>query len=143
MDNRYLYKAKRTDNREWVTGSLCDKKTYCYDNRTEPQKIIITEFSSTGYVAFEVDPSTICQCLRATDKNKNLIWEHDVVLVPGENGHFVITWSDTEMKWEMVDEENNLIVDFDNFWASEIEVIGNKIDTPILVEPDIGQEIEL
>lgn len=59
--NRYLYKAKRTDNGEWVQGSLV------YDNKDNMYRIITEIDYSTGTClttnnAPRVDASTICQC---------------------------------------------------------------------------------
>lgn len=59
--NRYLYKAKRADNGEWVQGSLV------YDNKDNMYRIITEIDYSTGTClttnnAPRVDASTICQC---------------------------------------------------------------------------------
>ena len=77
MNDRYLYRAKRTDNGEWVEGCLLvlDDETYriatsCLQGDAEQLLEVC---------AYEVDPSTICQCTGLMDKNGNLIWENDVV----------------------------------------------------------------
>ena len=61
MTNTYnlLCKGKRKDNGEWIEGYYCPKKAYCFDNRTPSSHVIITEFSSTGYVAKEIDINTL------------------------------------------------------------------------------------
>lgn len=61
MNDRYLFKAKRVDNGEWVQGYLV------YDNRDEMYRIIIEIHYSTGTCiiadnAPRVDASTICRC---------------------------------------------------------------------------------
>lgn len=85
MEDRYLFKAKRIDNGEWVIGNLItnvffrlgqsipyilcpDKAKYdCFEDFTEENGI------------FEVRPDTICRCTGLRDKNGKLIWENDIV----------------------------------------------------------------
>ena len=68
MNNRYLYRAKRTDNGEWVEGLLAR-----YDERFEVANIVSNE------ILIPVIASTICQCTGLKDKNGKLIWENDIV----------------------------------------------------------------
>lgn len=80
MENRYLFKAKRIDNREWVQGYLYGiwEKRYILWGMTNDIPDMI-----------EVDPSTICQCTGLKDKNGKLIWENDVVDFLGHKGTVV------------------------------------------------------
>lgn len=85
MEDRYLYKAKRTDNREWVQG-------YLFDDGFENARVFIgglviekytgaacDDWTISGSCFCEVDKSTICQCTGLKDKNGKLIWENDIV----------------------------------------------------------------
>jgi hypothetical protein len=89
MEDRYLFKAKRADNGEWVQGNLiqsCDA-TDGWEAIIIPAKNsnMFTKHIKRGYgnLGFEnwyrVDPSTICQCTGLRDKNGELIWENDIV----------------------------------------------------------------
>lgn len=69
MEDRYLYKAKRTDNGEWVVGfyAYIHKKHYIYTGQLIHGGLYDVD------ERFEVDPSTICQCTGLKDKNGKLI----------------------------------------------------------------------
>lgn len=91
MNDRYLYRAKRTDNGEWVEGCLLvlDDETYriatsCLQGDAEQLLEVC---------AYEVDPSTICQCTGLKDNNGKLIWENDIVELYDRN---------TDYKWRAV-----------------------------------------
>lgn len=133
MEDRYLFKAKRLDNGEWVQGSLV------YDNRDEMYRIIIEIHYSTGTCittdnAPRVDSSTICRCTGSKDKNGNLIWENDVVKC--KVGTAKVIWNRLEWRIEWL--EYNLWRKDLYYWAVEdiqkTEVIGNIFDNPELLE---------
>lgn len=60
MNDRYLYRAKRTDNGEWSYG-------YLYG--IWEIKYILWGMTNDVPNMTEVDPSTICQCSGQTDRN--------------------------------------------------------------------------
>lgn len=88
MEDRYLYKAKRLDNGEWVVGyyavigernviiEKCAENYYCPDT---------CEYRH-GNQIHEVNSKTICQCTGLKDNNGKLIWENDIVELFGHSG---------------------------------------------------------
>lgn len=85
MEDRYLFKAKRLDNGEWVTGNLIQnpffKGVRSWISSEQEDKTRLRSISRTQALwnSIEVDSSTICQCTGLKDKNGKLIWENDVV----------------------------------------------------------------
>ena len=117
-----LFKAKRKDNGKWVEGDVMHEPygaciQYC-DNKKRTKVVVI--------------PDTICQYTGLTDKNGNKIWENDIVEVIGEEGYFTCEWGDDTARYVL--SGDGLTVDFDNCWSHEIEVVGNILDNPELLE---------
>lgn len=138
MEDRYLFKAKRIDNKEWVQGYLYGiwEKRYILWGMTNDIPDMI-----------EVDPSTICQCTGLRDENGKLIWENDIVKdffsdacapirygsyqncfdnTKAEHIGFYVDWSGKYTK--------NYRKDF-GYWIHMVdtEVIGNVFDDPELL----------
>lgn len=132
MEDRYLCKAKRVDNGEWVQGALL---LHDIDAAT-----IFNQHPADGSLqGFEVDPSTICQCTGLKDKNGKLIWENDIVAYwdtySTESGlaeadcDGQVVWEDETMSFQVTNRlsaESYEVLD-------ECSVIGNIIDSPELM----------
>lgn len=125
MEDRYLFKAKRIDNGEWVQGYLFGiwEKRYILLGMTNDIPNMI-----------EVDPSTICRCTGLKDKNVKLIWEKDVVRC--EVGTAEVIWDKSGWRTKWL--KNNLWRKDLHYWTVEnsegAEVIGNIFDNPELLE---------
>lgn len=145
MKDEYLHKAKRTDNGEWVQGSLV------YDNRDNMYRIITEIDYSTGTCittdnAPRVDASTICQCTGLKDKNKTLIWENDIVRDTHGNFYAVFYYNNYyRFSWICVKSDTFLVGAMWNLWSFhsfEVEVIGNIFDNPDLLGINTQNDLE-
>lgn len=140
MENRYLFRGKRIDNGEWIVGSLIVDKHQ--DIETGEQIEIIGIYPSE-YKDFSkrIDPSTICQCTGRTDRDKALIFEHDVVAYldtySTENGYAEadcvgeVVWDEETLSFQVT---NRLSAESWEVIDGECKVLGNTIDNPELLE---------
>ena len=128
-----LFKAKRVDNGEWVEGSLLQTTAVSLKSFIVPSASYT--FGQWDWLEMaEVDSDTICQYTRSTDKNGNKIWENDIVEIPSEDEYFKLEWQEDTARFVM--SSDSFIVDFDNYWSYEIEVIGNIFDHKELLESE-------
>ena len=146
MNDRYLYRAKRTDNGEWVEGNL----VWSDDADDDYKAIIIpttdinmfTRGGARGDLGFEnwcrVDPSTICQCTGLKDKNGKLIWENDIMVAhlddkfPEDTTYTRVVWDNNGFCTKEQGSED--ISPLDKFDQEYFEVCGNIFDNPELLE---------
>lgn len=160
MQDRYLSKAKRKDNGEWVQGVPfeIEGKTVILINDTE--NLLRTHYLeenmwTSEIYAIEVDPSTICRCTGLKDKHGNLIWENDIVChaytkYQKENTdyppfcrvekrkNYVIKWDNTMVHLGFRYHNGRNIFPFKNGTVinGDDEVIGNVFDNPELLESE-------
>lgn len=133
MEDRYLFKAKRLDDGEWVHGYIVK-----YGFTGQKKWYIVSEYASDLY-SFLIDKNTISQCTGLKDKNGNLIWENDVVaywdIYSTESGLAVVdrvgqvVWSDKTMSFQVTNRlspESYEVLD-------ECSVIGNIVDNKELL----------
>ena len=151
MNDRYLFKAKRADNGEWVYGNLIWSDDCVDDYRAiiipTNNSNMFTKGGAKGDLGFEnwyrVNENTICQCTNLKDKNGKLIWENDIA--KDEKGNFYKSiWQDNFYKFCWVCIKSNIKVCVGNKWdlwdsikGFEIEVVGNIFDNPELLESEI------
>lgn len=134
MNNRYLYRAKRTDNGEWVEGFLMDDN---YINVPFNDNDVGGRFDDP----VEIDPSTICQYSSISDKNDESVFENHIVRDDdGRVGIIKFGRNDLHVGFylEWVSEKAMYYRKELGFWASKAEVIGNIFDNPELLEASNG-----
>lgn len=133
MEDRYLFRAKRIDNGEWVEGYL--SYPFCTEKGNESYYFYAKD-SLNFFCRCVVDASTICQCTAMPDKNKKLVFEHDIVWDSDERAFYEIIWNQEDMCWNVEDADGHKS-EFEECYGSTIEVNGNRFDNPELLE---GQE---
>ena len=139
MNDRYLYRAKRTDNGEWVEGCLLNIDDSEYRIATSCLQGDVKELLNV--CAYEVDQSTICQCTEINDKNGKLIWENDIcrrVLLPTKRikTNFKIAYVPYKCCISAIDLDGSNITFLSDYINNqyEVEVIGNIFDNQELLE---------
>ena len=138
MEDRYLFKAKRIDNGEWVIGNLIQnpffKGVRSWISSEQEDKTRLRSISRTQALwnSIEVDSSTICQCTGLKDKNGKLIWENDIVRCKVGTAKVIWDKSGWRIKWLR---RKDLY-----YWAAEdiqsMEIIGNIFDNKELLESE-------
>lgn len=109
-----LFRGKQVDNGEWNV-SVC------------PSGVL-----RCGVIMQNFRESTVCQYIEVKDKNAKRIFEGDIVTIDGEDGYFLVKWNPDIARFEM--SGDGLVVDFDNFYPHEVEIVGNVHDNLDLLE---------
>ena len=129
MNDRYLYRAKRSDNGEWVEG-------YLYG--IWERRYILWGMTNDVPDMIEVDQSTICQCTGLRDKNGKLIWENDIMVAhiddvfPEDETYTKVLWHNNGF---CTNENHSIDIEpIDEFDKIHFEVCGNIFDNPELLE---------
>ena len=143
MEDRYLFKAKRADNGEWVTGyytkSIVNGSVFGYIR----ESIFGTDI--------KIMLNTLCQYTGLKDKNGKLIWENDIVSFQFDNDDCPfpnkdtkkrigkVFFSDFRASWSIAMGKNGSKSLNNDLWkyvqnGNRVEVIGSEIDNPELLE---------
>lgn len=141
MNDRYLCRAKRTDNGEWVEGMPLfyqDGSMTIYGQKQA--QTVGFHIQNNGYC----DRNTLCQCTGLRDKNGKLIWENDIL-----DGHIkrgaafyrcLVLWNECKARFDVRAVECNFPMTLDectddiSMSGFDYEVIGNIFDNPELLE---------
>lgn len=141
MENRYLCRAKRIDNEQWVEGFyFC--MTHPDGRHTHHFIIPLGADLSLGTpiekIQVEVDPSIICRCTGLKDKNGKLIWENDIVNCMDAECCGYISWNESEagFYFDVLLEDGRFEEEHIYDYQDCMEVIGNNFDNPELLEKE-------
>lgn len=155
MEDRYLFRAKRIDNGEWIVGDLIQNKflrgmrSWISSEKHDPKRLRKISKNMAQWRSVEVDPSTICQCTGLKDKNGKLIWENDIVkdlfsdtAAPIRYGSYQNCFDSRKAEhigfyvdWSAGKYNKNYRKDL-GYWIHMVdtEIIGNAFDNPELLE---------
>lgn len=144
MEDRYLFKAKRLDNGEWIIGSLIQnpffKGVRSWISSEQEDKTRLKSISRTQALwnSIEVDSSTICQCTGLKDKNGKLIWENDIANCLTEECCGYICWNESEagFYFNVLLEDGTYEEEHIYDYVDCMDVIGNIFDNPELLESE-------
>lgn len=121
-----LFRGKRDENEEWVFGDLI------HEPWGSCIQVIENDTSNTfRRTKYSVHKETVGQYTGLDDKNGEKIFEGDILELDGEDGFFKLEYEDDTARFVMIGDP--IMVDFDNFWNREVEVIGNIHDDPELM----------
>ena len=129
MNDRYLFRGKRKDNNEWVTGDLMQW--------SDGTIRICVESGIDEKTAVTVIPETVGQCTGLKDKNGKMIYEGDIV-----KGLFnfgleimsVCTFKDGAFGLTAKQCGAYHFSAFTSLWKVQYEVLGNIHDNPNLLK---------
>ncbi len=130
-----LFRGKDDNTEEWVYGSyLAAAAEHIKDSSNRMNDYICHYNAETDksikYIITAVNRNTVGQYIGSTDKNKNKIFEHDIVYIESEDEYFVVEWDSDSARFVMNNE--SLTLDFDNYWSYQVEIVGNIFDNPEL-----------
>ena len=130
MEDRYLFRAKRTDNEEWIEGlPSCDIN----GNLTEFE--VYRGFANCEIA--DVDSETVCQWTGLTDENNRKIFEGDICKYynsEDKDGIAVIREDYAEWRSGTIRQKEIMTPLFYLKCSKEWEVIGNIFDNPELLQ---------
>ena len=145
MNERYLFRGKRIDNGEWVTGRYCNQ-IKCINGAIHVVDVIqiVTKNDCGATVThhFEVDLDTVGQCTGLSDKTNELIFVGDIVAIscysyeePEQDAFGEIL--ELEFGYGILDEETGepiYLSDFRGSYRTIYAIYGTIHDSPELLK---------
>jgi hypothetical protein len=128
-----LFRAKLNKTDKWEAGSYAIVNGAHYIVPEEP----IWDADKDAWTPrfWEVRSNTVCQFTGKYDKNKERIWENDIVKIDGKDGVFTVEWDEDTARFCIP--VSWYKVGFEELCFDEIEVVGNIFDNPELLEVEV------
>lgn len=129
-----LFRGKRLDNGEWVEGAYLNDRDGAFYICPAASDITYGDNGNRRRIGcwYKVDPDTVGECTGLPDMQGVKIFEGDVVTMAEEYGK--IEYSETEAMFQVV--FDTWYTDFDHYFGTDFEVIGNIHDNPELLGGD-------
>ena len=138
MNDRYLFRAKRIDNGEWIEGHYAECRGEAFIGVDTSSMFDI--FCPPVIRWFKVSSETLCKFTGMTDKNGVRIWKNDIVEAWSQGSRAIGTvkqrvdglwimypaWQNHEF-WELKPNSNG---------ETTVEVLGNAFDNPELLQEE-------
>lgn len=133
-----LFKAKRTDNGEWIEGyyTECRGETFIGIDTSSMFEI----FCPPVIRWFKVSPETLCQYTGLCDKNGKKIWENDILMAhldesyPEDVTYETVEWG--VAGWVAHETGSTDREYIDKFDLEHFEVVGNIFDNKELLQEE-------
>lgn len=143
-NNRGLWRGKRVDNGEWVSGDLIQIPKLDGHGKVDGTKPAIMERTPAA-ACYYVAPSTLGECTGLTDSNEKLAFEDDLIkyfdsIGVIKYGEYKQPFNDDEstkhigfyIYWLNYRKQATLRADL-GYWMEFAEIVGNIHDDPGLL----------
>ena len=145
MNNRYIFRGKRVDNGEWVTGyyAFLRKRRGVFGqvhSELDHDRHLIIGIDGHSH---EVIPETVGQCTERKYANDKLLFEGDIVKWYSDYDDMwgysytaeyygVVVWNANDYCWNI--KTNDELIPFNDYEWDISMVVGNIHDNPELLE---------
>ena len=139
-----LFRAKRIDNGEWVSGyyvyDYAHNAHFIFKNQLVCPNCINDRRIDYSVCDYEIDPDTLCQYTGLKDKNGNRIWENDIVEDKRFNGFYKIVFRVRDGGWYVENIKSGALFRIMERTSYQYERCGNIFDNPELLKGGLACE---